>query len=286
MWMPPLWSPPVALSPAEQKVAARAAPRKKLFVFLREMRGELFDDAFQEELLAMYRQTGAGKPPVPPALLAMTTVLQAYTGVGDQEAVELTVDSKRWQWVLGCLGAEEPAFSQGALFDFRMRLLSTGMDQRLLERTVELARGRGGFDAKTLRLALDSSPLWGRGRVEDTLNLLGHAAHQVIGGLAALAQQEVAHVIEQIGLSLFDAPSLKAALDIDWANAEQKQQALQRLCDELDALQDWIGTHFPQERQAPPLVVAVQTLQALRAQDLEPDPAGGTRIRQRVAKDR
>ena len=31
---------------------------------------------------------------------------------------------------------------------------------------------------------------------------------------------------------------------MDWANAEQKQQALQRLCDELDALQDWIGTHF------------------------------------------
>jgi hypothetical protein len=276
----------VALSPAEQKVAARAATRKKLFVFLREIRGELFDDAFQEELLAMYRQTGAGKPPVPPALLAMATVLQAYTGVGDQEAVELTVDSKRWQLVLGCLGAEEPVFSQGALFDFRMRLLGTGMDQRLLERTVELARRRGGFDAKTLRLALDSSPLWGRGRVEDTLNLLGHAARQVIGGLAALAQQEVAHVIERIGLSLFDAPSLKAALDIDWADAEQKQQALRRLCDELDALQDWIGTHFPQERHSPPLAAALRTLQALRAQDLEPDPAGGTRIRQGVAKDR
>ena len=286
MWTPPLWSPPVALSPAEQKVAARAAPRKKLFVFLREIRGELFDDAFQEELLAMYRQTGAGKPPVPPALLAMATLLQAYTGVGDQEAVELTVDSNRWQLVLGCLGAEEPAFSQGALFDFRMRLLGTGMDQRLLERTVELARSRGGFDAKTLRLALDSSPLWGHGRVEDTLNLLGHAARQAIGCLAALAQQDVAHVIEQIGLSLFDAPSLKAALDIDWADAEQKHQALQRLCDELDALQDWIGAHFPQEQQSPALVAAVQTLRVLRAQDLEPDPAGGTRIRQGVAKDR
>ena len=76
--------------------------------------------------------------------------------------------------MLGCLGAETPAFSQGALFDFWMRLLSTGLDQRLLERTVELARRRGGFEAKSLRLALDSSPLWGRGRLEDTLNLLGH----------------------------------------------------------------------------------------------------------------
>src|SRR5512143_1682877 len=100
MWMPPLWSPPVALSPAEQKVAARAATRKKLFVFLRQIRSELFDAAFQSERLNMYRQTGAGKPPVPPALLAMATLLQAYTGVGDQEAVELTLDSKRWQLVL------------------------------------------------------------------------------------------------------------------------------------------------------------------------------------------
>jgi len=84
MWTPPLWSPPVALSPAEQKVAARAATCKKLFVFLREVRGELFDNVFQEELLAMYRQTGAGKPPVPPALLAMATLLQAYTGVANR----------------------------------------------------------------------------------------------------------------------------------------------------------------------------------------------------------
>src|SRR5512144_2054157 len=287
MWTPPLWSPPQDLSPAEEKIAARAAKKKKLFVFLREIRTELFEAAFQEELAGMYRQTGAGKPPVPPALLAMATLLQAYTGVGDQEAVELTLDSKRWQLVLDGLGAEAPLFSQGALFDFRMRLMSTGMDQRLLERTVELARACGGFDAKTLRLALDSSPLWGHGRVEDTFNLLGHAAHQVLACLAELTQHEVAYVIEQIGLSLFEAPSLKAALDIDWGDAEQKQQALQRLCEELEALQTWIGEHVPVELTPPPLAAAVATLQTLMAQDLEPDPTGGgARLRKGVAKDR
>lgn len=286
MWTTPLWSPPQDLSPTEEKIAARAAKKKKLFVFLREIRTELFEPAFQEELAGMYRQTGAGKPPVPPALLAMATLLQVYTGVSDQEAVELTLDSKRWQLVLDGLGAEEPLFSQGALFDFRMRLISTGMDQRLLERTVELARARGGFDAKTLRLALDSSPLWGHGRVEDTFNLLGHAAHQVIACLAELTQHEVAHIMEQIGLSLFEAPSLKAALDINWDDAAQKQPALQRLCDELDALQTWIGEHVPVECKQPPLAAAVETLHTLMAQDLEPDPTGGTRIREGVAKDR
>ena len=287
MWTTPFWSPPQDLSPAEAKIAARAAKKKKLFVFLREIRTELFEPAFQEELAGMYRQTGAGKPPVPPALLAMATLLQAYTGVSDQEAVELTLDSKRWQLVLDGLEAEEPLFSQGALFDFRMRLMSTGMDQRLLERTVELARARGGFDAKPLRLALDSSPLWGHGRVEDTFNLLGHAAHQVIACLAELTQHEVAHVIEQIGLSLFEAPSLKAALDLNWDDAEQQQQALQRLCDELDALQTWIGAHVPVALKQPPLTAALETLQTLMAQELEPGPAGGgTRIREGVAPDR
>jgi hypothetical protein len=279
--------PAQELNAAEEKIARRAAKRKKLFTFLRQVRGELFDPVFQEELIDMYRQTGAGKPPVPPALLAMATLLQAYTGAADQEAVELTLDSRRWQLVLGCLGVEEPLFSQGALFDFRMRLISTGMDQRLLERTVELARARGGFNAQALRLALDSSPLWGHGRVEDTINLLGRAARQVLACLAELTQHEVAQVIEKIGLSLFDAPSIKAALDIDWADAAQKRHALQRLCDELDALQRWIAEHLPAEQKQPPLANALQTLQAVMAQDLEPDPGGGeTRIRQGVAKDR
>jgi hypothetical protein len=287
MWTIPLWSPPQDLSLTEEKIAARAAKKKKLFVFLRAIRTELFDPTFQEELVGMYRQTGAGKPPVPPALLAMATWLQAYTGVSDQEAVELTLDSKRWQWVLDGLGAEEPLFSQGALFDFRMRLIGTGMDQRLLERTVELARARGGFDAKPLRLALDSSPLWGHGRVEDTFNWLGHAAHHVIACLAELTRHEVASVQEQSGLTLFDAPSLKAALDIDWGDAEHKQQALQRLCDELEALQTWIGEHLPVELKQPPLTAAIETLHRLMAQDLEPTPTGGgIQLREGVAKDR
>jgi len=38
--------------------------------------GEIFDDAFQAELEGMYRTTGAGEEPVPPALMAMVMLLQ------------------------------------------------------------------------------------------------------------------------------------------------------------------------------------------------------------------
>ena len=46
-------------------------------------------------------------------------LLQAALRVPDHEVVELTVMRKRWQMVLGCMGAEEPLFSQGTFFNFR-----------------------------------------------------------------------------------------------------------------------------------------------------------------------
>src|SRR5260221_5563448 len=123
---------------------------RRLFAFLREYRHELFDDAFEDELAAMYRDTGAGKDPVRPALMAMAMLLQGYDQVSDAEAVERTVIDLRWQMVLDCLGATKPAFSQGALVDFRNRLVAADLDRRLLERTVQLARQTKEFDWKKL----------------------------------------------------------------------------------------------------------------------------------------
>ena len=85
----------------------------------------------------------------------------------------MTVDSKRWQLVVGCLGAEEPAFSQGALFDFRMRLLGTGMDQRLLERTVDLARRHLDTWTAEAEAAQDRGTAWRAYRAGGVAELTG-----------------------------------------------------------------------------------------------------------------
>jgi len=167
------WNPGQAVSVAEERLLRRLGRTRKLFAFLRTYRHELFDEAFQTELAAVYRETGAGRAPVPPALLAMAVLLQGYLGASDAEAVELTVVDLRWQLVLGCLGAQTPAFAQGTLQGFRERLIRTGLDVRLLERTVELAQRTGAFEPKALRqrlrIAIDSAPLEGAGRVEDTV---------------------------------------------------------------------------------------------------------------------
>jgi transposase len=89
-------------SAAEQAVV-KAVRRAKLFVFLREHRYELFDEGFQAELAAAYADRPKGQPPVPPAQLALATVLQAYTGASDDEVIEAAVMDRRWQLVLDCM---------------------------------------------------------------------------------------------------------------------------------------------------------------------------------------
>ena len=70
------------------------------------------------------------------AKLALATILQAYTGASDEEAMEAMMMDRRWQLVLGCPDAEEPPFSKSTLVAFRKRLIEHEMDRHLVERTV------------------------------------------------------------------------------------------------------------------------------------------------------
>jgi hypothetical protein len=135
---PGYWNPPVELALAEETIVKRIR-RAKLFVFLRLYRHELFDEAFQGELATAYDESARGQPPVPPAQLALALILQAYTGVSDDEVIEALVMDRRWQLVLDCLDCEHAPFSKGTLVNYRQRLIAQHADRRLIERTVELA---------------------------------------------------------------------------------------------------------------------------------------------------
>jgi len=285
------WRPSATCRKKEQFILKRLATKRRLFAFLRNHRHEIFDDEFQGELESMYRDTGAGKEPKPPALMAMALLLQGYTGLSDSDAVEATVLDLRWQLVLDTLGDDEPAFSQGALQAFRERLIAHDMDRRVLERTVELAKETKEFDwkklPKTLRVAIDSSPLEGVGRVEDTINLLAHAGRKVVECAAGLLEWPVERVCREAGIPLLLESSVKRALDLDWSNPAQKASAVKSLAIQLDNLKDWIALRLREELAKPPLKEQVETLGQIMGQDLEPDPdGGGVKIREGVAEDR
>src|SRR6266571_1024219 len=235
-----MWNPPIALSAEEQTIAARTRKARKFFVFLRECRHELLDADFQHTLTTSYSPGSGGHEPVEAGLLALATLLQAYCRVGDRDAVELTVMDKRWQMVLDCLGAAQPPFSQGTLCNFRMRLMAHNLDKILLERTGTLAEHTGGFGARQLRAALDSTPLFGAGRVEDTLNLLGHALRKAVGLAAQELGASVEAIEEDAGLTLVGHSSLKAALDLDWGEPSARERALGLVLEEVEQWHCWL----------------------------------------------
>lgn len=288
----PRWNPSPTCSKQEELLLSRQKKSRKLIAFLRLRRHELFNDAFQTELEGMYRPSGAGKAPVCPAVLAMATLLQAYFGISDAEAVELTIVDLRWQMVLDCLGSQTPAFSQGALADFRARMIRTDMDKRLLERTVELARDTEGFDwsklPKTLRVALDSCPLEGAGRVEDTVNLLAHAGRKIVNCVAFLLKWTTDRVCREAGIMLLTESSVKKALDYTWSDPADKAAAVSTLVGQLTSLEKWTRERLSSEMDKAPLQEHIETLHQLIAQDIEPDPGkgGGVRVRAGVAPDR
>lgn len=285
------WSPRIATTRQEDRLLKRLTRVRALFGFLRLHRHEIFDEEFQEQFEAAYRNTGAGLPPHPPALLCMAVLLQGYVGASDAEAVELAMVDLRWQMVLDCLGCEEPPFSQGALQAFRERMIAHNLDQLLLEHTARLVRAGAATKAqqksvsKALRVAIDSRPLAGGGRVEDTINLLGHAARSIVRFVSILTDLEPEEICKKSGIPLLLAPSIKAGLDIDWSDPKQKAMAVETVERQVSSLERWVERHIDDVVHEP-LQPYIEALAQVREQDLETNETGARQIRQGVAKDR
>lgn len=287
-----LWTPPALFSPAEARLTKRLKKAGRFYLFLRTIRDRLFDLDTQHKLAGMYAETPHGVPPKPPAFVAMVLLLQAYAKVSDEEAIRRVFMDKAWQMVLGVLELDDDAFTlaQGTVFNVRERLLATGMDKVLLARTVTLARETGLFGARALaglRLAVDSTPLEGAGRVEDTLNLLGHALRHVVEAAARVMARDAAEVAREAGVSALDGPSVKAALDQDWNDPEAVRRGLTTVLAWRATLDAWME-HQPEAVRWHTTVRDAQALVArLVEQDTEGDPTrGGRQIKEGVAEDR
>lgn len=284
---PPTWNPPRELSPQEQMVAKRIR-KAKLFLFLRQIRHLLFDEQFQQELAGLlFKDSTMGKCPVPPAQLALFIIVQAYTGVSDDEALEAMVMDRRWQLLLDCIDCEQAPFGKGTLVRFRAALIAAGGDRRLVERTIEIAQKTKGYNESSLRVALDSSPLWGAARVEDTYNLLGHALKKALAVIAKKSHQDLGQVAQDAGAEIVANSSLKAALDLDWDDPNARIQALTTILQALNQVEAWIEEQSHLDESTTELVEKSLTdARHIQEQDVEVGEDGCPKLRRGVAPNR
>ena len=284
-----MWNPPIALTPEEQQMAARTQKARKFLVFLRTLRHQLLDADLQQTLATRSRPAPGGQAPVDAGILALATLLQPSGNVSDRDAGAFTVMDQRWQMVLDGRGAEHPPCSRGPLCHFRRRLIAHNLDQTFLDRPVALAEQTGGCGARPLRAALDSPPLVGAGRVEDTVNLLGHALRKAVGLAAKALGTSAEGLMADAGLVLVGQSRLKAALGRDWGAPTARASALRLVLEEVERWTSGLEQPPRLSAQEPPRQAMRETRGQSVAQETEPDPEGepgARRIKTHVAPDR
>lgn len=176
-----------------------------------------------------------GRPSAPPSQVALAHLLQHYEGVSDDEVIERLRYDLRWKAALDLdpLSVVAP-FAKSTFQAFRVRLTLHEKEGIAFERSLKKARDAGVLP-KRLCVALDSSPVRGRGAVKDTFNLLSDAVRSVVRAVAAKRETEPAEEAARIGVERhFLAPSIKGSEVVDWTDAEAVKRFLAGLLDDCD----------------------------------------------------
>jgi len=256
--------------------------RETLYGYLAQNRRHLFRD---EDFAALYCADN-GRTSVPPSLAISILFLRAYEGVSFVEAIDRTKYDLRWKVALG-LEMEDSPLQKSSLQEFEAKLVIHELGEALLKRSIDEARREGYLKSRKIRVALDTTPILGKGAVKDTYNLLAEGIVQLACRLAEVEGEAPATWAERQGLSSYFGSSLKGEAAIDWDNKKQREQLLTAIVENarrlLGLAESAQETH---PAQAEAIAAAAALLKRLIAQDVEEKPGGGCQIKQGTEKDR
>ncbi len=258
--------------------------RDSFYGRLAGLRGQLFRD---KDFAALYCRDN-GRSSVPPSLLATALLLQAYDKVSDAEAHRRATVDLSWKVALG-VEVEVRPFAQSTLQHFRAQLVLHAQMRELFLRSLELARARGLLRGRSLQVALDTTPIWGRGAVKDTYNLLADGIRQLLRTLARVQDRELAAWAAGQGYARYLAASVKGTAEIDWDQPTAREAFLAEIVADADRLlaaarhaQAGCAADSPERGR---IVAAAQLLGQLLHQDVA-RPAAGVHLKKGVSQDR
>ena len=218
---------------------------KSYYGQLAKVSDKLFVD---DDFVALYSEH-IGRPSVPPSLLALVLIMQAREQISDDEAIRRTTCDLDWAVVLR-RHAGEQLCAKSTLQQFRAQLLVNDRLNLFLKRSLQQARERGLLKGHQLKQAVDTKPIFGRGAVEDTYNLLGHAMSKLLRAMALECGRTPAQLIAEHGLPKLAAPSVKGAMDIDWSEETARNAALTGLVADARKLIDVADGAAPAVKKA------------------------------------
>ena len=122
---------------------------------------------------------------MPPSLLATALLLQTHDKVSDAEAKARADFDLRWKVALG-IEVEDRPFAKSTLQVFRAQLILHDRVREVFESSLRLARESGYLKKRSMKVALDTTNILGRGAVRDTFNLLADGVVKLMRALAAV----------------------------------------------------------------------------------------------------
>lgn len=259
--------------------------RDTFYGFLSEHHHEIFSD---EEFAFLYCKDN-GRPATPPSMLAVGLLLQIYDNVSDEEASRRAHFDIQWQVALGVPVGSRP-FAKSTLQLFRSQLVIHEKAGDIFKKSLAYAKSVGYLKSRKMKIALDTTPIFGRGAVKDTYNLL---ADGIVKLMNALARKESLNVSTWAGhhdLSRYLASSIKGTAEINWDDPSERKTFLVGIVGDADRLLFLARTarkkcpkNSPEAQQ---IAHAAELLTSLLAQDIERTEEGVPSIKEGVAKDR
>jgi hypothetical protein len=163
-------------------------------------------------------------------------------------------------------------------------------EQAIFQRSIDAAKGSGLLASRKLNVALDTTPIFGRGAVKDTYNLLADGIRQLVRALAGLSGQAAEAWAREHDLSRYYGTSIKGEAEIDWDNKAARQALLDGIvadAERLLAVAERVRAGYgPDSTELGRIDEAAGLLKQLLAQDVERTTEGQAVLKDGVAKDR
>ena len=259
--------------------------KESFYVFLSDHRHEIFTD---EDFSFLYCSNN-GRESVPPSLLATALLLQSHDRVSDQEAVDRSKFDQRWQVALG-VGDDEQPFAKSTLCMFRNQLIIHDKAKMIFAKGLNFLGHKGFIKKNKKTFAIDTTPIFGRGAVEDTFNLLAEGLRGTLKVLAAITQQSIEEYSQANDCSRYSASSFKGTWSIDWDDDKQRQIVLNSLVADcrriLFMASEALASLDKHSSEAHRLLSATELLSKLLVQDIRELSPEKAEIIDGVAKDR
>ena len=262
--------------------------RDSIYGFLAQQRHRLFRDRDFADLF----KKDWGRPSVPPSQLCIALILQAKDGVSDEEAIQRSAFDLRWKVALG-IDVGEKLCAKSTLQLFRAKLVLHDRFQKLFESSISACRRAGLLKRKKLEVAIDTTPVFGRGAVKDTFNLISDQIARVVGAVVELKEVDRDQLIAEQGLGRHFASSFKSQFDIEWDDDEQKRAVVAQLVADahiaLALAKGALRGFATDAEQTSGLRAARDLLAELLLQDIDESPSDGgapasSRARPRIAR--